>query len=108
GRNPDVTIWISRRLQDGWTKPVAVADGVQPTGERLPTWNPVLFQPQGGPLYLFYKVGPNPQSWWGMVMTSSDGGQTWSAPHRLPNGILGPIKNKPVELPDGTILAGSS
>lgn len=107
-RNPDVTIWISRRLQDGWTKPVAVADGVQPTGERLPTWNPVLFQPQGGPLYLFYKVGPNPQSWWGMVMTSSDGGQTWSAPHRLPNGILGPIKNKPVELPDGTILAGSS
>ena len=29
-------------------------------------------------LTLFYKVGPSPQTWWGMVRTSRDGGRTWS------------------------------
>ena len=39
---------------------------------------------------------------------SFDGGQTWSTPRRLPEGILGPIKNKPVQLADGTLLCPSS
>ena len=39
---------------------LAVADGVSPDGTRYPTWNPVLFQPAGQPLHLFYKVGPSP------------------------------------------------
>ena len=43
-----------------------------------------------------------------MVRTSSDGGRTWSEARRLPDGILGPIKNKPVQLADGTILAPTS
>ena len=85
-----------------------MADGVQDAAKRYPTWNPVLFQPKQGPLLLFYKVGPSPREWWGMVMTSADDGRTWSAPRRLPDGILGPIKNKPVQLADGTIVAGSS
>ena len=75
---------------------------------RHPTWNPVLFQPRSGPLMLFYKVGPSPSTWWGMVMTSADGGRTWSPPRRLPDGVLGPIKNKPVQLANGDILSGSS
>ena len=57
---------------------------------------------------LFYKVGPSPSEWWGMLMTSDDAGRTWSKPRRLPDGILGPIKNKPVELSNGDILAPSS
>jgi predicted neuraminidase len=68
----------------------------------------VLFQPQDGPLMLFYKVGPSPRAWWGMVRTSDDGGETWSDARRLPDGILGPVKNKPVQLVDGAILAASS
>jgi predicted neuraminidase len=59
-------------------------------------------------LLLFYKVGPSPSEWWGMLMTSTDGGVTWSKPRRLPDGILGPIKNKPVLLKDGLLLCGSS
>src|SRR5690606_3784051 len=69
---------------------------------------PVLFQPASGPLLLFYKVGPNPREWWGMLMTSQDAGRTWSTPVRLPDGVIGPVKNKPVQLANGDILASSS
>jgi len=107
-RNPDVGIWVARRDKRGWSKLVEVANGVQQNSKRYPCWNPVLFQPSRGPLLLFYKVGPSPSDWWGMLTTSTDEGMTWSKPTRLPNGILGPIKNKPVQLKDGSILCGSS
>jgi predicted neuraminidase len=57
---------------------------------------------------LFYKVGPDPSQWWGMLRTSKDDGKTWSDARRLPDGILGPIKNKPVQLPNGDILCPTS
>ena len=107
-RDPDVGIWVSRNDGAGWSAPVEVANGVRPDAPRLPTWNPVLFQPRTGPLLLFYKMGPSPATWWGLVMTSTDGGKTWSAPRRLPDGIFGPIKNKPVQLADGTLLSPTS
>ena len=108
-RNPDVGIWVTRLENGAWTPGVEVANGIQPAGQpRLPTWNPVLFQTRKGPLMLFYKVGPSPSAWWGMLTTSPDGGRTWSAPRRLPDDLLGPVKNKPVQLADGTILSASS
>ncbi len=107
-RNPDVGIWLSRHENGQWTPPVEAATGEQSATKRYPCWNPVLFQPKGGPLLLFYKVGPSPGSWWGMLMTSADSGRTWSAPRRLPDGILGPIKNKPVQLANGDLLCPSS
>ena len=107
-RNPDVGIWVSRLDRGAWTKPVEVANGVQNAELRYPTWNPVLFQPKTGPLLLFYKVGPSPSTWWGMLATSGDDGRTWTAPRRLPDGILGPIKDKPMQLANGDLLAGSS
>ena len=57
---------------------------------------------------LFYKVGDDETEWWGEYKTSDDGGKTWSKPTRLPDGFLGPIKNKPIQLPDGSILSPSS
>ena len=107
-RNPDVCIYISRHENGKWTPPMKVADGVGFATNRFPCWNPVLFQPKSGPLLLFYKVGPAPAAWWGMMTTSADDGKTWSKPRRLPEGIPGPIKNKPVQLPNGGILCGSS
>jgi len=107
-KHPDVGIWVSRNDGRGWSPPVEVANGVIADTLRYPCWNPVLFQPKTGPLMLFYKVGPDPRSWWGMLITSTDGGQTWSEPRRLPENILGPIKNKPIELPDGNLLCPSS
>jgi predicted neuraminidase len=43
-----------------------------------------------------------------MVKASSDGGHTWLGAQRLPDGIIGPVKNKPVQLADGTIISPSS
>jgi predicted neuraminidase len=106
--NSDVGIWFARRDAKGWTAPVEAANGAQDGQKRFPCWNPVLFQATEGPLLLFYKVGPSPSRWWGMLISSSDGGKTWGAPRRLPDGILGPIKNKPVALRDGTLLCFSS
>jgi predicted neuraminidase len=107
--DPDVGIWLSRFEGNAWSEPFEVVNGAEDEKHlRYPCWNPVLFQPAKGPLLLFYKVGPKPSAWWGMLMKSEDGGRTWSRPRRLPDGIYGPIKNKPVELEDNRIVCGSS
>ena len=106
--HPNVGIYISRYEQGRWTAPAEVADGMQSPTLRYPCYNPVLFLPEKGPLLLFYKVGSGPSTWWGMMTTSPDGGETWTEPHRLPEGILGPIKNKPIVLPDRSLLCPSS
>jgi predicted neuraminidase len=106
--NPDVEIYFSRKTVNGWTTPVSVANGIQHTKKRYPCWNPVLFQVPDGPLLLFYKVGPTPSTWWGEMKESNDGGNTWSESRRLPEDILGPVKNKPVLLSDGRLLSPSS
>ena len=107
-KHPDVGIWVSRQTAGAWSTPIEVATGLQADGTRLPCWNPVLFLPAKGPLLLFYKVGPSPSEWWGLVRTSKDGGGTWSDALRLPDGILGPIRAKPIALASGDLLAGSS
>lgn len=107
----DVGIWVSRRTDGGWSDPAEVATGQgadeKDSSRRLPCWNPVLFQTPDGPLLLFYKVGPSPSAWWGMLTKSDDGGVTWSTPTKLPDGMLGPIKNKPI-LVDGKLLCPTS
>ena len=105
---PDVGIWVSRQVDGKWTAPVEVADGVQSPEKRYPCWNPVLFQPSKGPLMLFFKVGPSPSEWWGELMISDDGGRTWKNRRKLPKGFDGPVKNKPVEMKDGSIWCPSS
>jgi predicted neuraminidase len=112
-KNDDVGIWVSRHVDGKWGTPFEVANGVQSMDLRYPTWNPVLFQPTDGPLMLFYKVGPDPRTWWGMLTVSEDDGETWSWPTKLGEEyrlgpLLGPIKNKPIELADGTIINPSS
>lgn len=105
---PDVGIWLSRFDGRAWSAPVEVAAGSGPAGERVPCWNPVLYQAPRGPLKLFFKAGPSPSRWWGLLTASGDSGLTWAPPRRLPDGILGPVKNKPVSLPDGRLLCPSS
>lgn len=107
-RNPDVCIYVSRMSDGAWSPLVEVANGVINDNLRYPTWNPVLYQVPGGELLLFYKVGPKPDAWWGMLLRSFDGGITWSEPVALPDGYVGPVKNKPVLLEDGTLICPTS
>ena len=112
-KHSDVGVRISRLVNDKWTTPVEVADGSEGEDREYPCWNPVLFQPKKGPLMLFYKVGPTPSRWWGMLLTSKDGGKTWGNRHKLGKDdkvghLIGPVKNKPIQLADGTILCPSS
>ena len=104
---PDVCIWTSRgNVQPDdttrWDPPVLTAE------HKVPCWNPVLFKTNADELLLFYKAGPNPRTWSGYLKRSNDGGRSWSPAELLPAGILGPIKNKPIELNDGRLICGSS
>ena len=115
-KNTDVGIWISRNEGKGWGKPVKVASGAEGQDREYPCWNPVLFKvraPGESPLLLFYKVGPSPSRWWGVMMSSPDDGKTWENRRKLGKDskvghLLGPVKNKPIQLQDGSILCGSS
>ncbi|MEP6669867.1 MAG: sialidase family protein [Chthoniobacter sp.] len=105
---PDVGIWLSRQRDGKWSEPVEVATRVLDDGQHFACFNPVLFQPPNAPLLLFYKAGGTPAGWTGFLKTSTDEGATWSAPATIPDGFVGPVKNKPVLMPDGSILCGSS
>ena len=109
-RNPDVEIWVCSLENGHWTKPVSVANGIMNDTLRYPTWNPVLYQVPGGNLILFYKIGPSPSAWKGWMKTSSDNGRTWSSAKALSDvgGSIGPVKNKPVLLPNRVLLSPSS
>lgn len=107
GKN-DVEIWTSHYSNGKWSVPVSVANGTQYEGKRYPCWNPVLYRMPQGDLLLFYKVGPSPSTWWGMMKRSLDDGKTWSEAIRLPEGVLGPIKNKPFLASDGRLICPSS
>jgi len=121
---PDVdnSIWFSRQIDGEWQAPMEVVDGSEGESRDHRTGNPVLFLPreEGAPLLLFYKVVPGENNrasaWWGMMTRSDDSGATWQEPWKiggdfkhaeLPD-LLGPVKNKPIQLADGTIVCPSS
>ena len=99
----DVAIWMARFSGGKWSEPQLVAREA-----GVPTWNPVLFRGRNNRLWLFYKFGPSPDTWTGAYKTSSDSGKTWSESTPLPAGLLGPIKDKPIRLANGDIVAGTS
>ena len=110
-RHPEVSIYLQQVVmrRGKWKvgKAIMIADGWVNDTLRYPCWNPVLVSIPDGRIALFYKVGPSPQEWWGMVCFSSDKGQTWGLPIRLPEGILGPIRCKPIWT-EKRLLCGSS
>lgn len=108
--NKDVEIYVSH-LANGseqWTTPVSVANGIFNDSTRVACYNPVLYQVPGGDLLLFYKIGAKVALWKGWMMRSTDHGVTWSQPEALPEGFLGPIKNKPVQIGDALVCPSST
>ena len=103
--DPDVDIYMTRRTNGAWSFPQVIAGQ-----ENLPHWNPVLFR-QEQSIDLFYKVGCPIPSWYTRRIRSEDGGQTWTAPAELVPGDIGgrgPVRNKPIRLASGRILAPAS
>lgn len=99
----DVQIWASTFEGKAWSEPKVV--GTEP---GQPCWNPVLFKTAKGILFLWYKAGPKPDNWTGYVRTSTDNGKTWTKPEIMPSSLVGPVRAKPIQLANGTILAGTS
>ncbi len=100
---PDTAIWASRRTANQWSAPYVLV-----REPNIACWNPVLFHSADGKLWLYYKFGPNARTWTGARLVSDNEGRSWSLPEHLPAGLLGPIKDKPLVLPDGTIVSGTS
>lgn len=101
--HPDVAIWTARLAGNGWGQPTCLVES-----PGVPLWNPVFFRESSGTIWLFYKAGPNVPSWTGAYIRSNDQGESWSAPVYLPAGLLGPAKNKPIQLFNGAILSPTS
>lgn len=116
---PDTAIYVARRehrsfavegsakpAQGAWSRPVKLVDG------GSANWNPVLFYRADGVLQLFCKQGQRIASWRTLVLLSEDDGRTWSEPRELVAGDVsggrGPVRNKPLRLADGRVLAGAS
>ena len=101
--NPDVAVWASRRSGGKWSEPFEL---VREPGAAC--FNPVLFYTKDGRLWLYYKFGTAPSNWTGGRRFSMDDGKTWSPVEHLPAGLIGPVRAKPLVMPDGTVVAGSS
>ncbi|MGE5568703.1 MAG: sialidase family protein [Rhodospirillales bacterium] len=100
---PDVAIWGARRSKGVWSEPFELA-----REPNIAAYNPVLFFAPNGTLWLYYKFGPSPREWTAARRFSRDRGKTWSPIEHLPAGLYGPIKNKPLVLPSGAIVSGTS
>jgi len=103
----DVNIYASWFINNKWSEPFQIADGFINDSIRYACYNPVLFLTSKNELLLFYKIGPNVQGWTGWMKRSNNYGVTWSKPERLPDSILGPIRNQPYEI-DGMLVCPSS
>ncbi|MBR4236310.1 MAG: exo-alpha-sialidase [Clostridia bacterium] len=104
---PDTAIWLSRRTSGGWHTPRKAADL-----QDVPMWNPVLMRIRDGHIRLFFKAGHEISAWQTWFMDSFDDGASFTSPRELvpgdESGGRGPVKNKPIRLRNGTILAPAS
>jgi alpha-L-rhamnosidase len=103
----EVNIYASWLVNNKWSAPFIIADGFINDSTRYACYNPVLFLAPNNELLLLYKIGPYVQGWTGWMKRSTNYGATWGAPEKLPDGILGPIRNQPYVVGD-TIICPSS
>ena len=104
----DVRIYGSLRSSDGqWSEAVPLSED-----DGMPNWNPVLFRREDGVVFLFYKSGPDCSVWHTRCRISEDNCRTWGESFELVpgdrSGGRGPVRNKPIYLTDGSILAPGS
>lgn len=105
-KGSDVAIWTAAREHNTWQAPVKTVDT-----RAIAMWNPILFRKADGAILLFYKVGKEISEWVTWYVESRDEGKTFSEPKELVPGDIGgrgPVKNKPIRLRNGVVLAPAS
>lgn len=109
-KNPDVEIYLSRKTADDTNSAWETARMVTIASDTA-CWNPVLYH-ENGKTTLFFKKGKTIPEWKTYVKYSFDDGVTWTDETELvagdTSGGRGPVKDKPVLLSDGTLIAGAS
>lgn len=98
-----VGIWQARYDGEKWS----AAEMIHFETDSV-VWNPVIAQLPSHELLLFYRVGSHPQTSVAFMKRSLNEGKEWEKSELLPAGIIGPSKNKPIVLEDGTMLCPSS
>ena len=104
--NDDVSIYFSRKTEGRWSEPKKLEDHI-----NLPHWNPVLFSLSENQQLLFYKIGRKITEWQTYFCISEDKGVTFSNPKKLIEGEVGgrgPVRNKPIRISNGDIVAPAS
>ena len=103
----DVDIWVARRTDNKWLPAKRIT-----ADPLVPHWNPVLFMDENNTVWLFFKVGKKIAYWKTYYSLSTDNGLTWSEPLELVSGDetggRGPVKNKPIRISNGTVIAPAS
>ena len=100
-----MAIWMARGKENDFTSPVVLAKSDEAH------WNPVLFRLDENRIILFYKVGNEIRTWRTMYLLSEDNGETFGEERELVEGDKGgrgPVRNKPIRLKSGRILAPGS
>lgn len=108
----DVEIYLSCLEKGVWSAPERMSV------EEGPCWNPVLFENEQGEILLYYKTDEDfwlgksrLDQWYTRLRVSKDGGRTFSASETLVEGDRGgrgPVRNHPITLKNGTVLAPAS
>ena len=104
----DFSAWYSRYDGTAWSEPVILARGPMHFPDKDTIVNPIIFKHSSGKVFFFYKIGTLTDGITGRMRVSEDNGQTFGAVINLPAGIMGPSKNKPIELSNGDILCPST
>lgn len=106
--NRDVKIYFSQYKDASWTQPQIIVQQDEIEDDKVALYNPVIFASGPKQLTVYYKIGTSPSKWEGRYIISDDAGKTWSKRTIIPKGFLGPTKNKPLRLKNGTVLMPSS
>jgi len=104
---PDIAV-SAFRPNDSSCAVISGGEGCKLQEDSL--WNPVLVkEDENNHVALFYKAGKHPSIWEGYVKRSENGGKTWEhQAEKLPRNVIGPAKNKILEVNSRLWLAPSS